>query len=125
MGNSTSPPLMKKQRLFSPSSPTTPDKFPAHFRSPMRPSLSPAICLDFSCDSPSSQTEMVAKGDSSSDSSMICSPPRIERLQLYDYPRTPLSIARSCGLAVKENLAQKFYDPSRSPSQLISKSSGR
>lgn len=29
---------------------------------------------------------------------MMVSPPRLERLQLLDYPRTPLSIARSSGL---------------------------
>ena len=38
--------------------------------------------------------------DISGEDVMMNSPPRLERLQLLDYPRTPLSIARSSGLQV-------------------------
>ena len=98
----TPPPLLKRQRLFSPSSPTNPDKFPIDFQSPVRPSVSPNPYLGSSCDS---LNEMAAKGDA-----MLSSPPRLERLQLFDYPRTPLSIARSSGLHVQ--LSSANVEPS-------------
>ena len=94
---STPPQLLKRQRLFSPSSPVTPDKFPVNFHSPARPS--PRPFLDTSCDSLTALNEMAAH-DSSRDDIMMTSPPRIERLQLLDYPCTPLSIARSSGMQV-------------------------
>ena len=93
----TPPPLLKRQRLFSPSSPATPDKFPAHFHSPAHPSRSPRPFLDSSCDSITALNEM-ATYEADSNDIMMLSPPRLERLQLLDYPRTPLSIARSSGL---------------------------
>lgn len=96
----TPPPLHKRQRLFSPSSPATPDKFPAYFRSPVRPSpISPRPTLDSSVDSMTALNEMAAHEVCSNDV-MVTSPPRLERLRLLDYPRTPLSIARSSGLQV-------------------------
>lgn len=90
-------PILKKQRLFSPSSPATPDEFPASFCSPIHPSASPRPFLDSSCDSLTGLNEMAAY---KSNDVMVTSPPRLERLQLLDYPRTPLSIARSSGLQV-------------------------
>lgn len=93
----TPPPMLKRQRLFSPSSPVTPDKFPVNFHSPARPS--PRPFLDSSCDSLTALNEM-ATYDANSNDIMMTSPPRIERLQLLDYPCTPLSIARSSGLHV-------------------------
>ena len=94
---STPPQLLKRQRLFSPSSPVTPDKFPVNFHSPARPS--PRPFLDTSCDSLTALNEL-AVNDASRDDIMMMSPPRIERLQLLDYPCTPLSIARSSGMQV-------------------------
>ena len=104
----TPPPLLKRQRLFSPSSPGTPGKFLACYRSPARPSPSPRLFLDSSCDSLTALDELASleeasKRNSSSSNGcdvMIVSPPRLERLQLWDYPCTPLSIARSSGLQV-------------------------
>ena len=100
-------PHSKKQRLFSPTSPSTPDKFntegfhPSNLFSRLSPSLSDSF--DTSMDSMNSSlgntTHSVAKEVSGSDV-MMCSPPRIERLQLFDSPRTPGSIARSSGIHV-------------------------
>jgi len=74
--------------------------------------------------------ELVAKGDTSGHGAMGCSPPRMERLQLFDYPRTPLSIARSCGLALKYGDVEKFSskqrdDPNHTTPRHVSKSTGR
>lgn len=97
---STPPQLLKRQRLFSPSSPVTQDKYPVIFHSPVRPS--PRPFLDTSCDSLTALNEMAAR-DASRNDIMVISPPRLERLQLLDYPCTPLSIARSSGLQVPPN----------------------
>ena len=104
-GVETPPPCLKKQRLFSPSSPVTPDKFPASFQSPTRPSqtISPRLFLDSSCDSLTALNEMDYSSEMGKSDIMITSPPRLERLQLLDYPRTPLSIARSSGLQMASN----------------------
>lgn len=103
----TPPPLLKRQRLFSPSSPATPDKFPVDFQSPVRPSPRPS--LDSSCDSVTAMNIMGAHqngsstdGNGGSSDVMITSPPRLERLQLLDYPCTPLSIVRTSGLQVPD-----------------------
>ena len=100
-------PHSKKQRLFSPISPSTPDKFntdgfhPSNLFSRLSPSLSDSF--DTSMDSMNNTnslgntTHPVAKEVCGSDV-MMCSPPRIERLQLFDSPRTPGSIARSSGI---------------------------
>ena len=45
---------------------------------------------------------------------MMCSPPRIERLQLFDSPRTPGSIARSSGIHVAP-ASQNQLHASRQP----------
>lgn len=101
----TPPHLLKRQRLFSPSSPSTPDKFLARYRSPVRPSPSLRLFLDSSCDSLTALNELAAleeanQRNNSSQDVMVLSPPRLERLQLLDYPCTPLSIARSSGIQV-------------------------
>ena len=43
-----------------------------------------------------------------SDDIMMCSLPRIERLQLFDYPRTPASIARSSGMHLSATSQSKL-----------------
>lgn len=105
-------PLNKKQRLFSPTSPGTSDKFDTRFRpSNLFSQPSPSDSFDTSIDSMNcslgcsdSQTHRDTANSQDdgvvSDDVMMCSPPRIERLQLFDYPRTPASIARSSGIHV-------------------------
>ncbi len=88
-------PLHKRQRLFSPQS-------PEDLLSTFRPTSL------FSQDSPSSHGSPNTSCDSVDsllkdppNDSLMVSPPRLERLQLFDYPRTPLSIARSSGVQVQ------------------------
>ena len=38
---------------------------------------------------------------------MVCSPPRIERLQLFDYPATPQTLARGSGVLAKESILSR------------------
>lgn len=113
-------PVTKKQRMFSPTSPKTPDKFSTEFRPsnifarlpPAGDSFNTSIdsmnCSLSNTGSPvlsdcnDSQIRVVGSGDV-----IICSPPRIERLQLFDYPRTPASIARSSGVHVSASNQRK------------------
>ena len=105
-------PHCKKQRLFSPTSPSTPDEFDTKFH-PSNLFSHPSPCLsdsfDTSVDSMNGslghshcpipeESYGMEPGDV-----MMRSPPRIERLQLFDSPRTPASIARSSGIHVSAN----------------------
>ena len=100
-------PHSKKQRLFSPTSPSTPDKFNTNFHpsnlfsriSPSHLSDSFDTSMDSMNGSLGSTTHPITKEICGGDI-MMCSPPRIERLQLFDSPRTPASIARSSGIHV-------------------------
>ena len=108
-------PLTKKQRLFSPNSPRTPDKFNSRFRPP-GPFSQPSPSINDSL-ADTSMNSSLGAGDGGvsgsntvsqsqvidSEDVMMCSPPRIERLQLFDYPRTPISIARSSGIHVADS----------------------
>ena len=108
-------PLTKKQRLFSPTSPRTPDKSRFHPSSLFsQPSPSDSLadtstdkinCSVGSGDIQASSGNAVYQSYPAVDSEdvMMCSPPRIERLQLFDYPRTPISIARSSGIHVADS----------------------
>ena len=121
-------PLTKKQRLFSPTSPGTPDKFGTSFRpsnlfsyaSPppgesFNNSVDSMNCSlgDHDCQVPSAIANSQCCPTDSNDV-MMCSPPRIERLQLFDYPRTPASIARSSGMHVSSG-NQSRLQASRQP----------
>ncbi len=39
---------------------------------------------------------------------MITSPPRLERLRLFDFPCTPASLAKSAGLLHKESILHRY-----------------
>lgn len=96
---SDSPPL-KQQRLFSPSpSPSTPEK-----PRPRRPLTNP-----FSLPSPSYALYNSPLRDATNGRNdiMMTSPPRIERLQLFDYPCTPVSLAKQCGMLSKESFLHR------------------
>ena len=83
-----SPPPLKQQRLLSPS-PNTPSK--SQSRSRGFSSIRQSSALFSSCTSPTNDS-------AESDDSFLTSPPKIERLQLFDYPCTPMSIMKSSGL---------------------------
>lgn len=98
----TPPPIFKKQRLFSPDTPDTKSR-----SSKIWSHQSPSPC-SFSLDSSTESNNEEAVRDEEggyvhSDDVMMCSPPKIERLQLFDYPRTPLSIVKSLGLQMPGN----------------------
>lgn len=116
----TPPPLLKRQRLFSPSSPATPDKFPLNFQSPIRPSPR-SFLLDSSSDSLTALNEMAVHQGNNGYDVMMTSPPRLERLQLLDYPRTPLSIARSSGLQVPASSSSGNDNPQNDNPQVASR----
>lgn len=113
-------PHSKKQRLFSPTSPSTPDKFntgfhPSNLFSRVSPGLSDSFDTSMDCMNGSlgNTTHPVTK-EICGDDVMMCSPPRIERLQLFDSPRTPASIARSSGIHVVP-VTQNQLHTSRQP----------
>ena len=87
-----SPPL-KQQRLFSPS-PGTPTKTLPPFRH-IGASLSHA------------QSPLRDSTNTSGDDVMMCSPPKIERLQLFDSPQTPMSIAKNSGLLPSQSVINR------------------
>ncbi len=97
-GSFSETPLHKRQRLFSPESSEDDSLRPTRL----------ATCL-FSPSSTGSPDSNHDSDDSvlrSCKDVMTVSPPRLERLQLFDYPRTPLSIARSSGV--------RMHTPSKS-----------
>lgn len=112
------PPLNKKQRLLSPS-PQTPDKSLCNFRPTSLFSQDSPSPNNLSFNSSSESIDSVLKDSTKSNGQdddsdvMMLSPPRLERLQLFDYPRTPLSIARSSGLQVPSDMsAQRLKNKS-------------
>ena len=118
----TPPPMFKKQRLFSPSSPKTPDNklsSPFH-RSKVLCRRSPSPCnFSFNSSTDSYNGEAMGHVNESgcgmdSDDIMVCSPPKEERLQLFDYPRTPLSIVRSSGLQMPGDHSVVSVQPKQS-----------
>ena len=113
-------PHSKKQRLFSPTSLRTPDKFDVNFHpSYLSPSLD-NTSMDGVNGNLSSSTRLISKGICGCDV-MMCSPPRIERLKLFDSPRTPGSIARSSGIHVAAS-NQNQLETNRHPKRLNSRS---
>lgn len=126
-------PLIKKQRLFSPTSPTLTDEFgstihPCNLFS--HPSPSPSDSFSNSIDSMNcslDNNDCQVSSDITnsqgcpvdSDDVLKCSPPCIERLQLFDYPRTPASIARCSGVHVSVSNQSRLWT-SRQPTGLNS-----
>ena len=94
-----SPPPLKQQRLFSPS-PTMSQSRSRGFSSIRQPTA-----LFSSSASPTDQ-------GFESDDSFLASPPKIERLQLFDYPCTPMSIMKSSGvpLSSKKSFLHRSVD---------------
>lgn len=99
-------PLNKRQRLFSPQSSEEEDSF--------RPSrLVTSLFSPASTGSPESNQDSDDSLLKGTNDVMVVSPPRLERLQLFDYPRTPLSIARSSG--VRMNTPSKSMQRPHTP----------
>ena len=97
-----SPPL-KQPRLFTPP-PYSPARQQHHpMGSPLNFELSPPPTNK----SPSRQ--LVAPGDIGEINGdvMVTSPPRLERLQLFDYPATPQTLARGSSFLAKESILSR------------------
>lgn len=90
-----SPPL-KQQRLFSPS-PSTPNKTSPQF-SHNKDSLH----------SLTARRPLRDSNNTSNNDIMMCSPPKLERLQLFDSPQTPMSIAKSSGLLPRQSVISRW-----------------
>ena len=92
-----SPPL-KQPRLFTP-----PPHSPARkqrqcsINSPLNFELSPTP------QNPTSAPFIADSTDKNGDV-MVTSPPRLERLQLFDYPATPITLARGSGILAKDSI---------------------
>ena len=90
-----SPPL-KQQRLFSPS-PGTPSK-----------NFSPFSYNRDSLHSLTSRRPLRDSNKTGNDDIMMFSPPKLERLQLFDSPQTPMSIAKSSGMLPRHSVMSRW-----------------
>ena len=91
-----SPPL-KQPRLFTPPPPSPAQKQQRHpLNSPLNFELSPTPRNPTSAPFTDSTNR---NGDI-----MITSPPRLERLQLFDYPATPQTLARGSNILAKDSI---------------------
>lgn len=106
-----SPPL-KQPRLFTPP-PLSPSTATTTNKRRQRHCLATPLDYDLSPPVPPSTPNFVPKPyqDSTNrnrDDVMVCSPPRIERLQLFDFPATPQTLARGAGVLSKGSILSRL-----------------